>query len=85
MNTHRLPLVIPLRRSWPSRLAEAWRAWRDELHARRALREVCELSPGMLRDMAVPDDWRDAAARCQGRRDMERSLLRSGIVTGAPW
>lgn len=85
MSTHRLPIVIPLSRPWPQRLREHLQAWFETWQRRRALRRVCGLSAATLDDVAAPDEWRAAAAHCRAREEMERSLLRVGIVSGAPW
>lgn len=85
MHTQRLPVVIPLGRPWPLRLWGWLAALAAERRQRREARLLCGLPEAVLEDMAAPDHWRAAAAQCRARDEMERSLLRVGIVSGAPW
>lgn len=85
MHTQGLPIVIPLSRPWPLRLWASLEAWAAARRQRQLERQLCGLSASTLEDMAAPDEWRAAAAQCRARDEMERSLLRIGIVTGARW
>lgn len=85
MHSHRLPVVIPLVRPWPLRLWDGLAAWAAARRQQREARLLCAVSESALEDMAAPAEWRAAAAQCRARDEMERSLLRVGIVPGARW
>ena len=89
MTSYSLPIVIPLARPWPQRLfaavLAAWQDWAGWRARERAARQACRLSARTLDDMGAPEAWRAAAAHCRARDAMERSLLRVGVVPGAPW
>lgn len=85
MHTHGLPIVIPLSRPWPLRLWGALHAWAESRRRRQAEGSLCGLPEAALADIGAPEDWRAAAEQCRARDAMERSMLRVGIVAGAPW
>jgi hypothetical protein len=89
MSTYRIPAVIPLARAWPQRLWQAvtgrLSAWQASVAQTRARHQVCDLPQSTLADAGVPEEWRHAAALCRQRAQLDRELLRQGIVPGAFW
>lgn len=89
MSTYRFPAVIPLTRPWPRQL---WQAITGRLSASlrslsraRTMRQLCDLPQSTLADAGVPEEWQRAAAQCRQRAQLDRELLRQGIVPGAFW
>lgn len=87
-----MPLIVPRSRPWALRLAgwlqglltawQDWAGWRRQAHPGGA---VCGLSERALTDIGVPDAWLAAAAHCRARAELERRLLRMGVVPGDGW
>ena len=89
MSTHRLPVVIPLARPWPQRVRDAllarWSGWQSARAQTRAWRQACALSARTLQDIGAPDRLQAEAAHCRATQQMERELLRAGIVSRSAW